>query len=235
MEGVRLDRDELIRAYGISQRLAVRIGALLAKGLEVSATLLEMAGPGSALEKLLLHPEMLAGAERLDVEALKKLAAETGASREGELAIAPCANGRVLALQEEILAEQGLPLVCPSLNEGVGDGVLFQLATDGHDLLPLSTGLLLAWSAVEKLLHGQLRGFADGDQGGRDRVRVADWILERVVCGDEQLKGALLAGYGLVEPEVCHYSRNLVLVSEASGHFVEVREGNKRRSLILRR
>ena len=107
MEGVRLDRDELIRAYGISQRLAVRIGALLAKGLEVSATLLEMAGPGSALEKLLLHPEMLAGAERLDVEALKKLAAETGASREGELAIAPCANGRVLALQEEILAEQG--------------------------------------------------------------------------------------------------------------------------------
>ena len=48
MEGVRLGKDELIRAYGISQRLAVRVGALLAKGFEVSGTLLEIAGPGSA-------------------------------------------------------------------------------------------------------------------------------------------------------------------------------------------
>ena len=63
MEGVRLGKEELIRAYGVSQRLAVRVGALLSKGFEVSGTLLEIAGPGSAIEKLLLHPEMLALAD----------------------------------------------------------------------------------------------------------------------------------------------------------------------------
>ena len=45
MEGVRLGKEELVRTYGVSQRLAVRVGALLAKGFEVSGTLLEMRGP----------------------------------------------------------------------------------------------------------------------------------------------------------------------------------------------
>ena len=116
MEGVRLGKDELVRTYGISQRLAVRVGALLAKGFEVSGTLLEIAGPGSAIEKLLLHPEMLAladlpagrPAERATVEAIRKLARETGAASEGELALAESPNGgRVLALEEELLAQEG--------------------------------------------------------------------------------------------------------------------------------
>ena len=80
MEGVRLGKEELVRTYGISQRLAVRVGALLTKGFEVSGTLLEIAGPGSAIEKLLLHPEMLASAERLTIAAVSKLARETGAA-----------------------------------------------------------------------------------------------------------------------------------------------------------
>jgi hypothetical protein len=110
MEGVRLGKEELVRAYGVSQRLAVRIGALLAKGLEVSATLLEIAGPGSAIEKLLLHPEMLALAERPTVEAIRKLVRETGAASEGELALAESpTGGRVLALEEELLAQEGWP------------------------------------------------------------------------------------------------------------------------------
>ena len=101
MEGVRLGKEELIRAYGISQRLAVRVGALLAKGLEVSGTLLEIAGPGSAIEKLLLHPEMLALADlpagrpgRPTVEAIRKLARETGAASEGEFALAESSGRR---------------------------------------------------------------------------------------------------------------------------------------------
>ncbi|MGD1002605.1 MAG: hypothetical protein ABSA67_18090 [Candidatus Brocadiia bacterium] len=108
MEGVRLGKEELVRAYGVSQRLAVRVGALLAKGFEVSGTLLEIAGPGSAIEKLLLHPEMLASAERPTVEAIRRLARETGAASEGELALAESpSGGRVLALEEELLAQEG--------------------------------------------------------------------------------------------------------------------------------
>jgi transposase len=108
MEGVRLGKDELVRTYGISRRLAVRVGALLAKGFEVSGTLLEIAGPGSAVEKLLLHPETLASADRPTVEAIRKLARETGAASEGELALAESpGGGRVLALAEELLAQEG--------------------------------------------------------------------------------------------------------------------------------
>ncbi len=116
MEGVRLGKDELVRTYGVSQRLAVRVGALLANGFEVSGTLLEIAGPGSAVEKLLLHPEMLALADlpagrvagRPTVEAIRKLARETGAASEGEFALAESpSGGRVLALEEELLAQEG--------------------------------------------------------------------------------------------------------------------------------
>ena len=106
MKGVRLGLEELIRAYGITRRLAVRIGALLARGLEVTATLIEIAGPGSAVEKLLLHPETLSGVGRLDTATVARLAAETGADSESELVVVESEGKRVLALAEEVLAEQ---------------------------------------------------------------------------------------------------------------------------------
>ena len=107
MQGVRLSREELIETYGISQRLAVRIGALLAKGLEVTGTLLEIGGAGSAVEKFLLHPELLADAESLSPELLKKVSSKTGADSEGGFAIVESEGRRVLALDEELLAEEG--------------------------------------------------------------------------------------------------------------------------------
>jgi len=107
MQGVRLHRDELINTYGISQRLAVRIGALLAKGLETTSTILEISGPGSALERLLLHPRLLAEAGHLDTSLARQLAAETGADQEGELVVVESEGRKVLALEEEILAEEG--------------------------------------------------------------------------------------------------------------------------------
>lgn len=104
--GVRLSCDDLIRTYGIGRRLAVRIGALLARRLEVTAILLEISGAGSAMERLLLHPELLEKADRLDTAFARKLAGETGADSEGELAVVESAEARVLALEEELLAEQ---------------------------------------------------------------------------------------------------------------------------------
>ena len=107
MEGVRLAADELIREYGLSRRLAVRIGALAARGLTVTPTLLEIAGAGSSVEKLLLQPRLLERAQTLDTETVAELARETGTEEEGPLAVVKGETGRVLALQEELLAEQG--------------------------------------------------------------------------------------------------------------------------------
>jgi hypothetical protein len=106
MQGVRMDTDELIDAYGVSRRLAVRIGALLAKGIEVSPTLVEIAGAGSPMEKLLLHRDLLEHAESLSPESLKKLAAETGAEADGPLALVATPEARVIALEEELLAQE---------------------------------------------------------------------------------------------------------------------------------
>lgn len=109
MDGVRLSKEELIATYGVSQRLAVRLGALLAKGLEVTGTVLEMAGPGSAIEKLLLHPDTLARADALDTAQAQTLAVATGAAAEGGFIVADSPRGRVLALEEERLAEAAWP------------------------------------------------------------------------------------------------------------------------------
>ena len=106
IQGVRSDRDDLVRTYGVSQRLAVRLGALLGKELEVTATILEVAGPGSAVERLLLHPQILAHAEQLDSALVQKIAAETGAETEGALAVIRSEGRRLLALEEELLAKE---------------------------------------------------------------------------------------------------------------------------------
>ncbi len=107
MQGVRLGRDELIRTFGISRRLAVRIGALSARGLTVTATLLEIAGPGSPLEKYLLLPELLDSAETLSASIAQRLAAQAGVEAEGLLTVVQTEEARVLALEEELLAEEG--------------------------------------------------------------------------------------------------------------------------------
>ena len=43
MQGVRLGRTEILARFGVSQRLAVRIGALLAKRIDLTAAILESA------------------------------------------------------------------------------------------------------------------------------------------------------------------------------------------------
>jgi len=109
VEGVRLDTEQLIRAYGVTRRLAVRLGALRARGLVVSPTLLEIAGPGSRVEALLLHPALLDRAETLNTAQAMDIAREVRADEEGPLVVVEQGGERILALEEEILAEKASP------------------------------------------------------------------------------------------------------------------------------
>ena len=126
MEGVRLGRDELIRQFCISQRLAARVGALLGQGLSVSAALLEIAGPGSAVERLLLLPGLLELAKRKPpAEAaaaaeLAGLAKEARAESEGPFAIVESEAGPLLALEEERMAERAWKEQPPRAGDGAG-------------------------------------------------------------------------------------------------------------------
>lgn len=90
MEGLRLSKEELKRRFALSERLAVRIGALQAKGLRLTAAVLEEAARDREIEALLLSPSLL---KKPDAARLRK----------GGLAI----FDGVLAFEEEALAEKG--------------------------------------------------------------------------------------------------------------------------------
>jgi hypothetical protein len=107
MEGVRLSRNDLIQNFRISQRLAVRVGALLACNVDITAAVLEAASPGSAVERMLLHPSLLEAKGALDTPALTAAARESEAERSGPFAVADRGEWRTIAFQEEQLAEAG--------------------------------------------------------------------------------------------------------------------------------
>jgi len=106
VEGVRLSQDEIVDRFGVSRRVAVRVRALLARGMGVSGTVLEMERPGTPTEGLLLMPELLDGAEGLTSEAFTRIAG-AGPTDGEELALVANDDGsRVIALAEEVDAGQ---------------------------------------------------------------------------------------------------------------------------------
>lgn len=102
LEGIRPTKADLTGRFGLSQRLAVRIGALLAAKVELTAALLEAAKPGSPLEAFLLRREVLSGAAELDTDRVQALAAE--AKLDMDLAVEEQGGRRVVGLEEELAA-----------------------------------------------------------------------------------------------------------------------------------
>ncbi len=95
-------------AYGIGQRLATRVVALLSKKVDVTGTLLAQAAGDETIERLLLAPELLGDPEALTEPMLRQRAAECG-YREGELLRLvgdPQTGWRTIALEDDLLAEQ---------------------------------------------------------------------------------------------------------------------------------
>jgi len=99
VEALGASKSDLKRRFGISDRLAGRIGALAARGLGVTSEVAERAGRDRDLEKLLLEPALLARAKDLDTDALRRLSP----------AAAPLVvvDG-VMALEEELSADRAL-------------------------------------------------------------------------------------------------------------------------------
>jgi hypothetical protein len=109
-QGVRLPKDQLTARYRISERLAARVGALLSRGVELSGAVLESAPPASPAEALLLHPDVLAQAGRLETADLAGLAKTVpGAGSVPPLVVVSGEGRQVVALEEELLAESAWP------------------------------------------------------------------------------------------------------------------------------
>jgi len=108
MRGERsADREALMNRYGLSARLAARVAALLARKVDITETLLEMAGSDAALEAFLLDRSLLMDTQTLDEERLHALARERGFGDWELLRLLRAEDGwRTIALEDDVLAEQ---------------------------------------------------------------------------------------------------------------------------------
>lgn len=107
MDAVRLNKAELIEKFGLSNLMAIRVGALLSQRVGVTEAVLEMVAQGGAVEKMLRHPMVLKLAGQLDTEALQTVASEIGAADEGAFVVVESDGWRTIAIEEEVLAEEG--------------------------------------------------------------------------------------------------------------------------------
>ncbi|MCE9584027.1 MAG: hypothetical protein K8T20_16205 [Planctomycetes bacterium] len=112
LEGLHPTKADLTARFGLSQRLCVRVGALLASRIELTAALLEAAKPGTPTETFLLRKEILAEAGVMGTERLQTLAADT--NLEMDLVIEEQGTKRVIGLEEELAAAAEFTAPAPS-------------------------------------------------------------------------------------------------------------------------
>ena len=100
--GIRLIQEELVDRFGISERLAVRVRALLKNGIEVSAAVLETAQRHTPLERLLLRPEILREAKHLTPEQFQQMLGSGFGGGNLPVLLLEDDGSRVILLDEEL-------------------------------------------------------------------------------------------------------------------------------------
>ena len=103
VRGVRLTKEQLVSRFGVSRRVAVRVCALLARGVELSAAFLESLPHRPEAEQFLLSNELLqraSGRESLAPNQFSQLAGECFSSMPPVLIVNDDGT-RVIALASE--------------------------------------------------------------------------------------------------------------------------------------
>ena len=127
---MRLGKDELKARFGCTERLAVRIGALLARGVGISAAAIEEACRTRELEAVFLSGPLLGRSDALETAALRALGDAASV-----LTVVVRDGRRIIALEEETLAEQAWDAARPaSLPALVAPVTLAAPASPGAEL-----------------------------------------------------------------------------------------------------
>jgi len=104
-KGVRGTRDFYKERFGLGERVAVRLAALLAHKVDASAAVIESLRDSPALQHIFLHPKLLDIADGLTTETLLDLALPN--EEPPRLVVTTDDEGwRTVALEEELVAEQ---------------------------------------------------------------------------------------------------------------------------------
>lgn len=99
-EGVRGSRDYFKERYGLGERLAVRLAALLSHRVALTAAAIECLRESPALQSVILHPELLRHPESLTTASLA-----AGEPLPAPLVVVDDGPWRTVALEEELLGE----------------------------------------------------------------------------------------------------------------------------------
>jgi len=108
VQAVHLPRDELQRRFALSSRLTARVGALMAKGLGFSESVLELAGADEDMAKIVLSPRIFEQAHGLTTTKLERLAEALGLGEflaTNRLCVLKRGAARILALKDEVDAQ----------------------------------------------------------------------------------------------------------------------------------
>lgn len=174
LRGIRLDRESLQTRYALSVRAVVRVGALLSKGVEVTAAVLEQARPGSATETFLLANEWVRGEGPVTKDTLALAAGRIPPEQRAEvesITLVDSGDVRVIALAEEAMAETGFASTGPSPapaeppEKGERD-----LARPGSLQLDLSRGMSRVFSQEETI------GLFTPEEIGRLKLRLLSGV-----------------------------------------------------------
>ncbi|HPD15948.1 MAG TPA: hypothetical protein PLE19_13425 [Planctomycetota bacterium] len=106
--GMRGAKDFYKERFGLSDRLAVRLAALLAHKVDLTAAAIECLRDSPALQHVVLHPRLFEATASLDTDSLKSLALP-GEQLPGSFVVCEAGGWKTIALEEELLAEQGAP------------------------------------------------------------------------------------------------------------------------------
>lgn len=117
MEGVRLSKDELKAKFGIGERLAVRIVALLKKDVEVTPAVIEEAKRRAEVEDALLSAKLYEIADRLNARAWRSWFPQASG-----LTVVQDGGRAIIVLEEELelvdsrASKKSAPLARPALS-----------------------------------------------------------------------------------------------------------------------
>ena len=109
MQGEReKNRQVLIERYGLSRRAAGRVLALLQKKVDFTPTILEMATPDTAAEKVLLTRELMKDADGVNEDSVRKIAEDAGFEESDLLRVVHDdeEGWDTIALEDDVLADQ---------------------------------------------------------------------------------------------------------------------------------
>jgi len=229
--GVRGTRDFYKERYALSDRLAVRLAALLARKVDLSAAAIECLKDSPPLQHVVLHPELLELAEELDTETLASLAVP-GEELPASFVVAEHEGWRTIALEEELLAEQGggegepteaaLPALA-SKGEVLHPSEIAELFTR-RDIAELE--LILRTSADPNEKVTAIRRLALSPASEREKLALFAFALTDRDARVRSEAADALTGLGLA-PEVAEDARSLAEGNERQKRFAAERIGSR--------